>query len=167
MQTACPQPSAADCNGKPGVQRLRFSPNRQSVLTNDAKRIPVLADTTLLRTLDSCSAARLAHSPPTRSFLLCCTQMWMQNSGQAFPSFARTVLEYLGKNIHYSHQISLAQFSAYHLREIIFHLDMLAIARTTKLTATSKENVGDETSEHVHASGSLGETDFYGGEQTE
>ena len=44
---------------------------------------------------------------------------------------------------------------------------MLAIARTTKLTATSKENVEDETSEHVNASGSLGETEFYGGEQTE
>mgnify|MGYP003317313854 CR=1 FL=1 len=44
---------------------------------------------------------------------------------------------------------------------------MLAIARTTKLTATSKEKVEDETSEHVNASGSLGETEFYGGEQTD
>ena len=93
--------------------------------------------------------------------------MWMQKTGQAFPSFARTVLEYLGKNIHHPHQISLAQFSAYHLREIIFNLDMLAIARTTKLTARSKEKVEDETTEHVNASGSLGETEFYGGEQTE
>ena len=31
IQTTCPQPSAADCNGKLGVQRLRFSPSRQSV----------------------------------------------------------------------------------------------------------------------------------------
>ena len=44
---------------------------------------------------------------------------------------------------------------------------MLAIARTTKLTATSKEKVEDETLEHVNASGSLGDTEFYGGEQTD
>ena len=43
--------------------------------------------------------------------------------------------------------MSLAQFSAYHLREIIYNLDMLAIARSTKLTATSKEIVEDETSD--------------------
>jgi len=62
---------------------------------------------------------------------------------------------------------SLAQFSAYHLREIIFNLDMLAIARTTKLTATSKEKAEDETLEYVNAPGPLGETEFYGGEQTD
>ena len=91
----------------------------------------------------------------------------MQKSGQAFPPFARTVLDYVGKNIHHPHQLSLAQFSAYHLREIIYHLDLLAIARTTKLTATSKEEVEDETSEHVNASASLGDTEFYGGEQAD
>ena len=93
--------------------------------------------------------------------------MWMSKSGQTFPPFARTVLEYLGKSIHHPHQMSLAQFSAYHLREIIYNLDMLAIARTTKLTATSKEKVEDETLEHVNASGSAVETEFYGGEQTD
>jgi len=46
--------------------------------------------------------------------------------------------------------MSLAQFSAYHLREIIYNLDMLAIARTTKLTTTSKENLEDETVESVN-----------------
>ena len=44
---------------------------------------------------------------------------------------------------------------------------MLAIARTTKLTATSKEKVEDETLEHVNASGSLGETELYGGERAD
>ncbi|MDP6416552.1 MAG: hypothetical protein QGG54_16205, partial [Gammaproteobacteria bacterium] len=61
----------------------------------------------------------------------------------------------------------MAQFSAHHLREIIYNLDMLAIARSAKLTATSKEKVEDETLEHVNASGSLVETEFYGGEQTD
>ena len=44
---------------------------------------------------------------------------------------------------------------------------MIAIARTTKLTATSKEKVEDATLEHVTVSGSAVETEFYGGEQTE
>ena len=93
--------------------------------------------------------------------------MWMKKTGRAFPPFARTVLEYMGNSIHHPHQMSLAQFSAYHLREIIYNLDMLAIARSTKLTATSKEKVEDETFEQVNASGSLVETEFYGGEQTD
>ena len=93
--------------------------------------------------------------------------MWMKKTDLAFPPFARTVLEYMGNNIHHPHQMSLAQFSAYHLREIIIHLDMLAIARSTKLTATSKEKVEDETVEDVSASGSLLETEFHGGEQTD
>ena len=63
--------------------------------------------------------------------------------------------------------MSLAQFSAYHLREIIYNLDVLAIARTTKLTATSKEKVEEETVEHVNVPGPAVETAFYGGEQTE
>ena len=65
-------------------------------LSRDAKRIPVLADTTLVRGFKSGSAAQPAHSPPHWRFLLCLTQMWMKKSGQAFPPFARTVLDYTG-----------------------------------------------------------------------
>ena len=63
--------------------------------------------------------------------------------------------------------MSLAQFSAYHLPEIIYNLDMLAIARTTKLTAKSKEKLEDETLETVNTPGALVETEFYGGEQAD
>ena len=137
-------------------------------LSHDAKRIPVLADTTLVRGFQSGSAAQPAdplpaavrtphghsaarpvQSLPTWRFLVCFTQMWIEKTGQAFPPFARTVLEYMGNNIHHPHQMSLAQFSAYHLREIIYNLDMLAIARSTKLTATSKENVEDLSLIHI------------------
>ena len=44
---------------------------------------------------------------------------------------------------------------------------MLTIARTTKLTATWKEKIEDETVETVNAPGPLGETEFYGGEQAD
>ena len=62
----------------------------------------------------------------------------MKKSGQPFPPFARTVLEYLDKHIHHPHQMSLAQFSAYHLREIIYNLDMLAIARSSYIEGESR-----------------------------
>ena len=91
----------------------------------------------------------------------------MNKSGQAFPPFACKVLEYIDCSIHHPHQLSLAQFSAYHLREIIYNLDMIAIACTTKLTATSKENVEDETPEHSNSFGPAVETEFHGGEQVE
>jgi len=147
-------------------------------LSNDAKRIPVLADTTLLRGWQSGSAVRPARttahedsaehavqSAPKWRLLLCLTQMWMKKCGQAFPPFAPKVLECIGSNIHHRHQMSLAQFSAYHLREIIYNLDMLAIARTTKLTTTTKEKIEDEATEPVNASGPPVETEFHGGEQ--
>ena len=155
-------------------------------LSEYSKRIPVLADTTLVRAFQGRSAAQpadqspravgrrqsssdahSAQSPPTWRFLLCFTQMWMSKSGQAFPPFACTVLNYFGRSIHHPHQMSLAQFSAYHLREIIFNLDMLVIARTTKLTTTSKEKTEDETLENVNVSGLAVETEFYGGEQAD
>ena len=135
--------------------------------SHDATRIPVLADTTLVRGFQSGNAAQLAHSPPTWRFLVCFIQVWLQKSGEAFPLFARTVLDYMGNRIHHPHQMSLSQLSAYHLREIIYNLDMLAIARTTKLTATSKEKLEDETVELVNTPRPQVETEFYGGEQAE
>lgn len=143
-------------------------------LSEKAQRIPVLADTTLLRTFPGGiggrtarrnSAAQHVHTPPTWRLLLCLNQMWMKKSGQAFPCYARRVLDCLGHSIHHPHQISLAEFSAYHLGQIIYHLDMLAIARTTKLTATSKEKVEDETTEEAKTAAPLVETEFHGGEQ--
>ena len=127
----------------------------------------MLADTTLVRGFQSGSAAQPAYSPPTWHFLVCFTQVWLQKSGEAFPPFARTVLDYMGNSIRHPHQMSLAQFSAYHLREIIYSLDMLGIARTTKLTTTSKEKLEDETVEPVNTPGPLVETEFYGGEHAD
>ncbi len=63
--------------------------------------------------------------------------------------------------------MSLAQFSAHHLREMIYNFDMLGIARTSKLTATSKGESENEPLEHVNISGSAVETEFHGCEQTE
>ena len=156
--------------------QIEYLAKQAADLSKEAKRIPVLADTTLLRGCQGGSApvpahreisAEPVHTPPKWRLLVCLKQMWMKKSGQAFPSFAPMVLDYIGHSIHHEHQLSLAQFSAYHLREIIYNLDMLAIARTTKLTATSKENVEDETTEEVNTAKPLVETEFHGGEQTD
>ena len=68
-------------------------------LSHDAKRIPVLADTTLVRGFQSGSAAQPAYSPPTWRFLVRFMQMWLQKSGEAFPPFACIVLDYMGNSI--------------------------------------------------------------------
>ena len=155
---------------------IEYLAQEAAYLSEKAKRIPVLADTTLLRACHGSSTAQLArrdsaqqpvHTPPTWRLLLCLKQMWMTKSGQAFPSFAPIVLECMGHSIHHPHQLSLAQFSAYHLRQILYNLDMLTIARTTKLTATSHEKVEDETNEEVKTKVNAVETEFYGGEQTD
>ena len=132
---------------------------------HDAQRIPVLADTTLLRGFFTATgASQTGHTLPQWRLLLCLNQMWESKCGQAFPPFAPKVLNCLGHSIHHPHQMSLAQFSAYYLGQVIYHLDMLGIARTTKLTATAKEKIDDECTEEVKASGPPLETEFYGGE---
>ena len=153
---------------------IQYLAKDAAALCDDAKRIPVLADTTLLRAFHggstvqparTDSAAQPVYTLPTWRLLLCLNQMWMKKSGQAFPRFAPMVLQYMGHGIHHPHQMSLAQFSAYHLRQVIYNLDMLTIARTTKLTATSKEKVEDETTEEVNTKNNAVETEFHGGEQ--
>jgi len=89
--------------------------------------------------------------------------MWISKSGQAFPPFAPKVLECLGFALHHRDQMSLAQFCAYHLRDVVYNLDMITTARTTKLTEASKKNVEDESLEPEQA-GAV-ETEFHGGEQ--
>ena len=128
--------------------------------SNAAKRIPVLADTTLCRT----------HNPGTGSAppleLLCClSQWWTQQCGRALPCFAPRILAFLNTSLHHEHQLTVAEFSAYHLRSVIQHLDGLTIARTTKLTTGCRGHAEDELLEAPptdtpHAV----ETEFHGGE---
>jgi hypothetical protein len=67
--------------------------------------------------------------------------------------------------LHHEHQLTVAEFSAYHLRSVIQHLDGLTIARAAKLTTGYKEHAEDELLEAPptdtpHAA----ETEFHGGE---
>ena len=62
-----------------------------------------------------------------------------------YPSWAPRMLECLGHVLHHPAQLSLAEFSAFHHRDVIFNLDMLTIARTAKLTPpTEKIKAEDE-----------------------
>ena len=56
-----------------------------------------------------------------------------------YPAWAPRVLEYLGHVLHHPAQLSLAEFAAFPLRDVIFNLDMLTIARTTKLLPQSEK----------------------------
>jgi hypothetical protein len=133
---------------------------RAEAKSNAAKRIPVLADTTLCRT--HISATGIA---PPLDLLCCLSQWWIQRCGRALPCFASCILAFLSTPLHHEHQLTVAEFSAYHLRSVIQHLDGLTIARTTKLTTGCKEHAEDELLEAPptdtpHAV----ETEFHGGE---
>ena len=58
----------------------------------------------------------------------------------------------------------MAEFSAYHLRSVIQHLDGLTIARTTKLTTGCKEHAEDEVLEAPTGNPNAVQTASHGGE---
>ena len=136
--------------------------------SNDAMRIPVLADVTLLR-----SHPKPEDTMPSKlswSAWLVYSQLWMRisqgttaehqvytqlgvytlnlariHATQAYPCWAPRILRFLGHDLHHPTQLSLAEFAAFHLRDVIFNLDMLTIARTAKLTPpTEKIKAEDE-----------------------
>ena len=116
---------------------------KQADTACDAERgIPVLADVTMLR---SHLAPGSFSTPISWPFWLCMTQLWIQKTQRGYPACAPLVLEYLGHVLHHPAQMSMAQFSAHQLRDVIFNLDMLSIARTTKLLPqTAKIKAEDE-----------------------
>ena len=99
-------------------------------------------------TCAAASAGPPGSAPLDWRLFLCLTQLWIGKTGQSFPPCASTLLQYLGQSPNHQHQISLAQFSAYHLNGVIRNLDWLSIARTTKLTVASKDKVENETVDH-------------------
>ena len=109
--------------------------NKAEAATETAKRIPVLADVTFLRTFTRPHAPKADLKQPAWRYVLCFAQLWIQTFDRAFPPWAPCVLDFLGLTMHHPTQISLAMFAAYRLRDKIFNLDMLSIARTTKLSA--------------------------------
>ena len=81
------------------------------------------------------------------------------------PCFAPRILAFLNTPLHHAHQLTVAEFSAYHLRSVIQHLDGLTIARTTKLTTGCKEHAEDELLEkHPTDTPHAAQTEFHGGE---
>jgi len=130
---------------------------------NAAKRIAVIADTTLCRT-------HTASAGDIRPLGLLCvlSQWWIQQCGRALPCFASRILLFLNTRLFHDDQLTVAEYSAYHLRSVIQHLDGLTIARTTKLTTGCKEHAEDEVLETpAENAPNAVETEFYGGEGVE
>ena len=109
-----------------------------------AKRIPAIADTKLLRTYGSGT-----RKAPSIGTLCCLTQWWIQQCGRALPCFGSRILAFLDMSPFHDDQLTVAKFSAYHLRSVITHLDRLTIARTTKLTTGSKDHAEDLSLIHI------------------
>lgn len=141
--------------------------NKAEIALDQAKRISVIADCTMLRTFRISSISSAVQ--PAWRFLLCLTQLWIQKFSRGYPPWASCVLEFYGFAMHHPSQISLAEFAAYRLREKIFNLDMLTIARTTKLSAEQPASIAaeNETMEEHPKSHAQMETEMHGGEGNE
>ena len=63
--------------------------------------------------------------------------------------------------MHHPHQLHLAEFCAWHLDQVLHNLDMLAIARSTKLIKKGGRPIEDEATEGE--AGARRATEFYGG----
>ena len=121
----------------------------------------MLADIALLRAFRPAGAVQ----PAARwQFVQWFTQLWSQKAGNAYPTFAPRVLAFLDAQLNHADQLSLAQFSAYHLRDIISNLDTLTIARTTKLTVGKQPKAEDEIVECPTDAPQTSHAEFYGGE---
>ena len=126
---------------------------------NAAKRIPVVADTILCRTY----SVEPRNALPLD--LLCClSQWWIQQCGRALPCFAPRIFAFLDASMYHEHQLTVAEYSGYHLRSVIQQLDGLTIARTTKLTTGTKEHAEDEVLEAPTEAPNTVATEFHGGE---
>ena len=66
--------------------------------------------------------------------------------------------------LFHQHQLTVAEYSAYHLRSVVTHLDGLTIARTTKLTIGANVHAEDEVHEAFLETSHAMETEFHGGE---
>ena len=119
--------------------------------SNEAKRIPVLADVTLLRSHRAPSATKPGQHSHAISWThwVVYTQLWMRISETAYPSWAPRILQCLGHVLHHHTQLSLAEFDAFHLRDVISNLDMLTIARTAKLTPPTEKLKADDENIHL------------------
>ena len=106
-----------------------------------------------------------AAKPVLHSLMLCClTQWWIQQYGRALPCFAPRILAFLGMSPFHEDQLTVAEYSAYHLRSVVQHVDGLTIARSTKLTTDSKAHAEDELIEVTTETSHAVETECHGGE---
>ena len=135
------EPSKVNCRQqwKARQAEIEVLAKRAEKKCNAAKRIPVIGDTMLLRAYNSGT-----KKAPSIGTLCCLTQWWIHKYGRALPCFGHRILAFLDINVFHDDQLTVAEFSAYHLRSVITHLDGLTIARTTKPTNSSKDNVQDE-----------------------
>ena len=68
-----------------------------------------------------------------------------------YPPWASRILEYLGHVLHHPTQLTLAEFAAFHLRDVVFNFDMLSVARTAKLTPPTQKLKAEDEGEREEA----------------
>jgi len=132
---------------------------------DNAKRIPCILDTTLVR--GWCSAdAPLTKWHRYVHFTL--AQLWKQRFGMIRPDCADLLLAMLAVPTGtHPHQLTLSEFCAIRLRTAVQNLDFMATARSIKLTAQDKDAAAVEVEAESGLPRKPGEemnSEFVGGE---
>ena len=135
--------------------------------TQRARRVPCILDTTLVRgwaPRSSAGAPSLSDAaPPMLRATL--AQLGVSRFGTVWPDAFGTILLFMNASNVHPDQLTLAEFAAFRTRALVQNLDMMAVARTVRLTqaSESKGQTTDEPRDLASASDKY-QQEFMGGE---
>ena len=95
-------------------------------------------------------------------------QLWTTKTVRALPPWSGWVCAMLNlPALHHEHQLEFGECCAYHLRDVLFNLDMLAVARTFKICEPTRREEGapaedEEVPDNERGVRGEGEGEFFG-----
>ncbi len=142
--------------------------------TERARRVPCIHDTTLVRGRLAAPAHLDAPDPahraaPTAPVLLRATlaQLSIHRFNVMWSDAFSDILLFLDASNTHPDQLTLAEFAAIRTRRLVQHLDMMAVARTVRLTQDDTTHSKDTHEEHTFNAdpkANICQSEFMGGE---
>ena len=114
--------------------------------TQDARRIPCIHDTTVVRGWLPAAAPDNGQETVSPPLPLCATLAQYSRSrfGITWPDGFLPLFQFLSIANTHSDQLTLAELSALRTRRLVQNLDMMAIARSIELTDKKKAGTADD-----------------------
>lgn len=142
--------------------------------TERARRVPCIHDTTLVRGRLTAHALLHAPDPDHRAASTTCAllratlaQLSVDRFNVMWPDAFFPILLFLDASNTHLDQLTLAEFAAIRTRRLVQHLDMMAVARTVRLTqddTTHGRDTHDDDRFDANPKAQTYESEFMGGE---